>query len=379
MAGYKNLTRREALKLGGLTILATTLGGCAKRVPEYSGRYSRRFNPVLVSQQRVVREAVGLRPYRPSGFVIRYERVGGKDVVHNYGHGGGGISLCWGTSHMAMEKALRLGHRECAVLGCGIVGLTAATLMQRRGYKVTIYAKDLPPQTTSNVAAGKWTPLIAFSKDDITPGFYQEFLKATRTSYNHYKDLVGKGYGVNWTQNYIFGDDPVSLSPSYEDLLYSYRDVETVPRNEYPFDKPYCLAYTALRVETPLFMNALMQDFLRSGGKMVVREFSDVRQLGELREPLVINCTGLGSKKLFGDQELIPVKGQLTMLMPQPEVDYSTALRGEGLYMVPRTDGIILGGSWQKDEWSLTPDPVQSTRILEGHARFFDSRYRLVG
>lgn len=379
MAGHKNLTRREALKLGGLTILATTLGGCAKRVPEYSGRYSRKFNPVLVSQQRVVREAVGLRPYRPSGFVVRYERVGGKDVVHNYGHGGGGISLCWGTSHMAMEKASSLGHRECAVLGCGIVGLSAATLMQRRGYKVTIYAKDLPPQTTSNVAAGKWTPLIAFSEDDITPGFYLEFLKATRISYNNYRDLVGKGYGVNWTQNYIFGEDPVSLSPSYKDLLYSYRDVETVPRSEYPFDKPYCLAYTALRVETPLFMNALMQDFLRSGGKVVVREFSDVRQVSELKEPLVINCTGLGSKKLIGDQELIPVKGQLTMLMPQPEVDYSTSLRGDGLYMVPRTDGIILGGSWQKDEWSLTPDPVQSVRILEGQARFFDSRYRLVG
>lgn len=379
MAGHKNLTRREALKLGGLTVLATTLGGCAKRVPEYSGRYSRRFNPVLVSQQRVVREAVGLRPYRPSGFVVRYERVGGKDVVHNYGHGGGGISLCWGTSHMAMEKASSLGHRECAVLGCGIVGLSAATLMQRRGYKVTIYAKDLPPETTSNVAAGKWTPLIAFSEDDITPGFYLEFLKATRISYNNYRDLVGKGYGVNWTQNYIFGDDPVSLSPSYKDLLYSYRDVETVPRSEYPFDKPYCLAYTALRVETPLFMNALMQDFLRSGGKVVVREFSDVGQVSELKEPLVINCTGLGSKKLFGDQELIPVKGQLTMLMPQPEVDYSTSLRGDGLYMVPRTDGIILGGSWQKDEWSLTPDPVQSVRILEGQARFFDSRYRLVG
>jgi glycine/D-amino acid oxidase-like deaminating enzyme len=379
MAGHKSLTRREAIKLGGLTILSSALGSCAKKAPQYSGIYSRKFNPVIVSEQRVMREVAGLRPYRPQGFVVKRQKLGSKDVVHNYGHGGGGISLCWGTSHMAMEKAAKLGHRECAVLGCGIVGLTTATLMQRRGLRVTIYAKDLPPATTSNIAAGKWTPLIAFNKKTITPDFYQEFLKATRLSYDYYQEFIGKGYGVTWTQNYIFGDNPVGLSPSYDDLLYSYRDVEAVPRSEYPFDKPYCLAYTALRVETPLFMNALAQDFRRAGGKIVLREFMNVQELSYIKEPLIMNCTGLGSSALFGDRELVPVKGQLTMLMPQPEVDYSTAVRGAGLYMVPRTDGILLGGTWQKGEWNLTPDPVQSRRILEGHAAFFDSRYRLIG
>lgn len=378
MAGHKNLSRREALKLSGLTILAVTLGSCAKRTPELNP-YARNFNPVVVSEQRVMREVVGLRPYRPSGFVVRYERIGDKDVIHNYGHGGGGISLCWGTSHMAMEKAASLGHTECAVLGCGVVGLTTATLMQRRGHKVTIYSKDLPPATTSNVAAGKWTPLIAFDDDEITPQFYQKFLKAARLSYKYYQDLIGKAYGVNWTQNYIFGDRPVTLLPSYDDLLYSYRDVLSIPRSEYPFDKPYCLAYTALRVETPLFMNALMQDFQRAGGEIVVREFRNPEELRGLKEPLIVNCTGLGSRALFGDSELVPVKGQLTMLIPQPEVDYSASIRGAGLYMVPRTDGIILGGSWQKGESSLAPDPAQSRRILEGHAQFFNSRHRLVG
>lgn len=379
MAGYKNLTRREALKLGGLTILATTLGSCAKKVPEYSGMYSRRFNPVIVSEQRVLRELVGLRPYRPQGFVVRHQKLGLKDVVHNYGHGGGGVSLCWGTSHMAVDKAVELGHRECAVLGSGIIGLCTATLLQRVGYGVTIYTKELPPNTTSNVAAGKWTPLIAFNKSYITADFYREFLRATRLSYDYYREFIGKGYGVTWTQNYIFGDKPVGLSPSYEDLLYSYRDVEAVPKYVYPFDMPYCLAYTALRVETPLFMNALMRDFRRAGGKVVMRQFSDARQLNGLKEPLIMNCTGLGSRALFGDTDLIPVKGQLTMLMPQPEVSYSTGIRGEGLYMVPRTDGVLLGGTWQPDEWSLTPDPVLSRNILEAQAEFFGSRYRLVG
>lgn len=378
MADRRTYTRREVIKLGGMGILAASLGGsCAWKTSSISGPY-REFNKVIVSEDRVIREVVGLRPYRPSGFVVRYERLGDKDIVHNYGHGGGGISLCWGTSHMAMEKASKLKHRECAVIGCGVVGLTTATIMQRKGYKVTIYAKDLPPETTSNVGAGKWTPLAAYNQDLITAEFYQDFLRATRLSYNYYQELVGSDYGIRWTQNYIFDDDPIELSDSFTDLAYTYRDVHDIAQNEHPFDKQYCLTHTNLQVETPIFLNALMRDFRIAGGNIVVREFIDLTQLKVLNEPLIMNCTGLGSHQLFDDKELIPAKGQLTILIPQPEVDYTTAVRGDGLYMVPRQDGIILGGSWEEGEWSLTPNPIQSKRILEGHAEFFGTERELM-
>ena len=54
---------------------------------------TRRFAPVKVSRDRVIREVVGLRPYRASGFVVDAERFGHKLLVHNYGHGGGGVTL----------------------------------------------------------------------------------------------------------------------------------------------------------------------------------------------------------------------------------------------------------------------------------------------
>src|ERR1700749_3615103 len=53
--------------------------------------------PVRVSPDREIRTVVGLRPYRPSGFVVRAEKIGDTLVVHNYGHGGSGITLSWGT------------------------------------------------------------------------------------------------------------------------------------------------------------------------------------------------------------------------------------------------------------------------------------------
>ena len=90
--------------------------------------------------------------------MVAVEKVGEKTVVHNYGHGGGGITLSWGTSELAVEEAWKTGERRFAVLGCGAVGLATARLLQERGAEVTIYAKDLPPHTTSNIAGGHWSP-----------------------------------------------------------------------------------------------------------------------------------------------------------------------------------------------------------------------------
>src|SRR5215213_1760528 len=61
------------------------------------------FSPVKVSRDRIIREIVGLRPYRAEGFVVQAERVGNKLLVHNYGHGGAGITLSWGTATQAVD------------------------------------------------------------------------------------------------------------------------------------------------------------------------------------------------------------------------------------------------------------------------------------
>jgi len=66
------------------------------------------------------------------------------------------------------------------------------------------------------------------------------------------------------------------------------------------------------------------------------------------------------------DQRLIPVRGQLEVLLPQPEVDYCY-LSGSS-YMFPRRDGIILGGTWDHEDWSLEPNAEQTTEILEAHS-----------
>lgn len=65
----------------------------------------RTFAPVKVSRDRLIREVVGLRPYRAEGFVVDAERLGEKLLIHNYGHGGAGITLSWGTASLAVALA----------------------------------------------------------------------------------------------------------------------------------------------------------------------------------------------------------------------------------------------------------------------------------
>jgi glycine/D-amino acid oxidase-like deaminating enzyme len=89
-----------------------------------------------------------------------------------------------------------------------------------------------------------------------------------------------------------------------------------------------------------------------------------------LPEGLVFNCTGLGSRDLFGDTELRPARGQLAILEPQPEVRY--AALGDFGYMFPRADGILLGGTFELDEFDPTPQPADIARIIELQKRFFD-------
>jgi glycine/D-amino acid oxidase-like deaminating enzyme len=138
-----------------------------------------------------------------------------------------------------------------------------------------------------------------------------------------------------------------------------------------------------MRIEPSIYLDALLQDFQTYGGKLVLRKLDTRNDLMWLPESLVVNCSGLGAKEIVGDEELIPLKGQLTVVVPQPEVGYSTnggistpsPVPGNGLHMMPRSDGIILGGIAQRDVWTLDVDEEERRRIVEGHIELFHSMH----
>src|SRR5437879_1868083 len=107
-----NLDRRSALKWMALTAAAPSVAACARtlRVDPDPRRGGYRLARVRVAPQRVIRQVVGLRPFRRSGFRVEAEALGDKTLIHNYGHGGGGMSLSWGSADLAAKLALATPH-----------------------------------------------------------------------------------------------------------------------------------------------------------------------------------------------------------------------------------------------------------------------------
>ena len=319
---------------------------------------------------------VGLRPYRPSGFVVRAEKVAEKLIIHNYGHGGGGITLSWGTSQLATELLPGEPFSAVAVIGCGAVGLATARLLQDRGLRVTIYASELPPNTTSNVAGGQWSPFDVFEFGKQSATFMNQFLRATEFAYRRYQTLLGARYGIRWIRNYALRHhefDEADLGGMRSPIREFMPEMRDLSKTEHPFSGyQYVRQHDSMLIEPPIYLNAMLTDFRIAGGAVRMVKFEHVAQLQQLAEPVIFNCTGLGARALFDDQELTPIKGQLTVLLPQAEVNYLTLMEDD-LYMFPRTDGILLGGLFQEGEWSLNVDEATRARVLSGHAQFFGS------
>ena len=59
-----------------------------------------------------------------------------------------------------------------------------------------------------------------------------------------------------------------------------------------------------------------------------------------LPEKVIVNCTGYGARALWKDETVTPVRGQITWLVPQPEVNYGVIY--DGVSMLPRRDGIVV-------------------------------------
>jgi len=367
--------RRELLKGLAIASASTILSSCAKKLVRATVSQPLCLPRVNVSTDRIIRSICGLRPFRRSGFVVRSEQIGDTMVVHNYGHGGAGITLSWGTARLAVDLGAP-GHRgPVAVLGSGVVGLSTARLLQDSGFAVTIYAKDLPPNTTSNVAGGFWYPVTLFQEQFRTAGFNAQFAQACNYAFARFQTLVGTRYGVRWTKSFQLGHSGFPDTGDFSrqgvvgHLTPEFRDLGL---GQHPFaGYEFVRSFDTMLIEPAIHLNALMQDFLMAGGNVQVREFHEPAEITRLPEKLVFNCTGLGAKALFKDEELTPVKGQLTFLLPQPEIEYSV-VPGH-LYMFSRQDGIVLGGTHDEGNWSLDVDNQVRDQIVAKHREFFNS------
>lgn len=342
--------------------------------------------PIRAHEDRIFRITVCLRPFRAAGPCIEAEKVGDKLVVHNYGHGGSGWSLSWGSGKLAVEKAMHDGEKDIAVIGCGALGLTAATVAQRQGARVTIYAKERPPEVRSARATGAWTPdsRIALASK-AAPSFAQTWEQMARTSWAMYQSYLGMpGDPIEFTDRYsLFDDDdsaprrpsapPAVAREELDFARYADSISDLTPRSvnlppgTHPFPTKHCLRNSQLTFNVADYSRQLMNDFLIAGGRIETAEFHTPQELAALPQKVIVNCTGYGARKLWSDESITPVRGQIAWLIPQEAVHYG--LYYKGLNVLARRDGIVIQGNGigEMEGWNNTnetPDRPAALRDL---------------
>jgi len=130
----------------------------------------------------------GLRPWRKNSYRLENKQISGKSAYHNYGHGGAGITLRWGCAYEIFDlirEDVPDRSDSIAILGAGVMGLTAAQALTDGGYNVTIYAEHAPLETTSAVAGGQWAPSVVAIGNKI------EFERILRRSHAAFVNQLG--------------------------------------------------------------------------------------------------------------------------------------------------------------------------------------------
>lgn len=348
--------------------------------------------PIKASTDRIITMDVCTRPFRAQGPRLEAERIGRKTVIHNYGHGGSGWSLSWGTGTVATELAKATKEKEIAVVGCGAVGLTTALVAQQHGLKVRIYTKERPPYVRSALATGIWSPDSRICTLEHAPAFAERWEKMVRISFKKFQTLLGlPANPVEWRDIYTLSDYPfdhprdhyennVRTEPEYPKFQeHLIADIEPKSHDLAPGSHPFPVSYVRRKplmiFNISAYAKMMLDEFLLGGGEIVDYELKDAGDFAKIKEKTIINATGYGARALLKDDSVIPVRGQTAKLIPQPEVTYGIRYIDKKISVTPRRDGLLVqtGNPTDFNNPDTTLDYAESEGVIQRLAELYKS------
>jgi D-amino-acid oxidase len=244
------------------------------------------------------------------------------------------------------------------VLGAGVSGLTCAAALLEAGHCVEIWARQLPPHTTSNVAAAFWFPYRAYPQQAVT--------RWSRISWTRFAELAREpATGITMRRAYDLSRVP-SGRPWWADAVPTVRQAT---RDELPDGFGHGWAFDAPVVDMRAYLPWLVDHVQRRGATIVVRELESF-EAAFARHDVVVNCTGLGARGLCHDDALVPIRGQIVHVTDPGLQAVLLDERDEDIaYVVPRGDDCVLGGTADVGRDDLDADPDDSVAIVERCAR----------
>ena len=335
---------------------------------------------------------IGVRPHRKGGVRLSLEEQplespsGKKLLIHNYGHGGAGITLSWGCASVVVElveKAVALLEQaraipSVAVLGTGVIGLTVATELRRRwpALPIAVYARDLDVRsTTSFIAGGQFEPSGIFHEYEggDRKQILADYLRRSRDR------IVGLQrspqrllFGVAERMDYTLDHENRALDAfTPPDVIAPFKS------GKLPFEKLNVAGreYSTWLMTPTILLPKLVADLQGAAVQFKERLFETQQDVRQLAENVVINCTGYGAKKLFADDDLVPQRGHLVVLEktdPRQFYFFSGGCSNPVVsYVFCRQNDIVVGGTVLGGQDSVAHTPADDAVFekIMGNAR----------
>ncbi len=249
---------------------------------------------------------------------------------------------------------------EILILGSGVSGLSCGTVLLKEGFKVTIWAKELPPHTTSDRAAAFWYPYLCSPHDKAT---------------------VWAGNTLRYLQQFVLGDPENGCATRTVTEVFDHHtenpwwanaveEWHRPSREELPPGYVDGYQTQAILMDTTKYMNWLLAQYSTLGGRLQQHEVKDISEAFASYD-IVINCTGLGSRELFHDERVFPVRGQVVKIKSNGFDQIITDDEGPNslAVIIPRINDTVLGGTAQVNDWNLEINPQDTQDILRKAAK----------
>ncbi len=232
--------------------------------------------------------------------------------------------------------------KNILVIGSGVSGLTSALLLMRAGHKVTIWSKESAGEfpSTSYNAYAMWVPVKIDSDPRVerwTNESYSEFEKLSRDA----------ATGVEMRK--IIALKPEHSEPWYATSLSIFRHAtnEELPVG---YADGHVLE-SAPVIDPTVYLPWLHNEVQASGGKFEQREVEDIAKCPAEFEA-IINCSGLGARKLAADAGLFPERVQVVRIKTNGFTDVVIDDEGHNKRscVVPHRDYIQIGAVFDGSE-----------------------------
>jgi D-amino-acid oxidase len=250
-------------------------------------------------------------------------------------------------------------EKEAVVLGAGVIGLSTAIELLRRGWEVTVVAKAFSPHTVSDKAGAIWFPYNVYP--------HSQAVAWSRASYQRLQPLAEQpGTGVSMVRFTVMERAASQEAPWWREALppdaYEREDLDPEASDGRSVAHWLWVPF----MDPAPYMSYLASWAQRLGARMRQEEVGDLEAYAKkLGGKTLVNCTGLGARTLAHDEGVFPTQGQMLVLERPATPLYRKADDGpqSPTYVFTRGNTLVMGGTAIPEAWGTQPSEQAAADI----------------